>query len=138
MSDRRKLPSTGGPNSKRARHDDFGNSSSSFEEELALFNTIESESDFSQKSQSQESQDSINGSSGTHNVVAANRNKWSRPDPPKIDPSKESLIFQQLDIDNYIGEFFTIALSATTKFFNSQAWRDLVDSLLHMQTYFLM
>ncbi|XP_055374133.1 DNA polymerase delta catalytic subunit [Condylostylus longicornis] len=29
--------------------------------------------------------------------------KWSRPSPPDIDPSKDALIFQQIDIENYIG-----------------------------------
>lgn len=29
--------------------------------------------------------------------------KWSRPNPPSIDPSKDALIFQQLDLDHYVG-----------------------------------
>merc|ERR1719412_3005142 len=30
--------------------------------------------------------------------------KWKRPDPPQIDPSKEDFVFQQIDIDHYIGK----------------------------------
>ncbi|XP_069687440.1 DNA polymerase delta catalytic subunit isoform X2 [Periplaneta americana] len=29
--------------------------------------------------------------------------KWSRPDPPPLDPRQDALIFQQLDIDHYTG-----------------------------------
>ncbi|RWS07555.1 DNA polymerase delta catalytic subunit-like protein [Dinothrombium tinctorium] len=29
--------------------------------------------------------------------------KWSRPDPESIDPEKDALIFQQIDIDHYTG-----------------------------------
>ena len=30
--------------------------------------------------------------------------RWRRPDPPKLDASKDKLIFQQIDIDHYIGK----------------------------------
>ena len=29
--------------------------------------------------------------------------RWKRPELPEIDPKKDKLIFQQLDIDHYIG-----------------------------------
>lgn len=29
--------------------------------------------------------------------------KWARPNPPNIHPNVDSLVFQQIDIDNYIG-----------------------------------
>ena len=32
--------------------------------------------------------------------------KWRRPDPPKIDVTKDDLVFQQIDIDFYIGKHF--------------------------------
>ena len=32
--------------------------------------------------------------------------KWRRPDPPPIDETKDDLIFQQIDIDFYIGKHF--------------------------------
>ena len=103
MSERMKHLSEREPKSKRARYDDHMNSSSTFEEELALFETIESESDHSQFSQSQGSQDSVQNNLNANTDFMTNRSKWSRPSPPNIDPSKDSLIFQQLDIDNYVG-----------------------------------
>jgi len=30
--------------------------------------------------------------------------KWSRPDPPDFNSFTDSLIFQQIDIDHYVGE----------------------------------
>ena len=30
--------------------------------------------------------------------------RWKRPDPPQIDPSKEDFVFQQIDIDHYVGK----------------------------------
>lgn len=30
--------------------------------------------------------------------------KWSRPEPRKLDPQTDALIFQQIDIENYIGQ----------------------------------
>lgn len=30
--------------------------------------------------------------------------KWCRPPPPKFDPEKDSLIFQQIEIDHYNGK----------------------------------
>lgn len=29
--------------------------------------------------------------------------RWSRPDPPELEPNKQALIFQQIDIDHYTG-----------------------------------
>lgn len=29
--------------------------------------------------------------------------KWARPDLPPIDPNKDAVIFQQIDIDHYTG-----------------------------------
>lgn len=31
--------------------------------------------------------------------------RWLRPSPPPLDPQTEPLIFQQLEIDHYVGEF---------------------------------
>lgn len=30
--------------------------------------------------------------------------KWSRPPPPLLNPEKDALIFQQIDIDHYSGK----------------------------------
>lgn len=78
---------------------------SSFEEEMALFETIESESDQSQRSQSQDSQDSLSGSLSMNDIVLGNKRKWGRREAPVLDPTKDSLIFQQLDIEHYVGKF---------------------------------
>lgn len=32
--------------------------------------------------------------------------KWRRPDLPFLDVSKDALIFQQLDLDHYIGKMY--------------------------------
>lgn len=32
--------------------------------------------------------------------------RWRRPAPPSLDPQTEPLIFQQLEIDHYVGEFW--------------------------------
>ena len=30
--------------------------------------------------------------------------RWKRPAAPRIDPANENFVFQQIDIDNYIGK----------------------------------
>ena len=30
--------------------------------------------------------------------------KWSRPNPPSLDPSRDKLVFQQVELDHYIGQ----------------------------------
>ena len=30
--------------------------------------------------------------------------RWMRPSPPQIDPTKDNFVFQQIDIDNYVGK----------------------------------
>merc|ERR550539_2218388 len=37
-------------------------------------------------------------------IEISRRKKWQRPDPPQIDPLNEKFIFQQIDIDSYIGK----------------------------------
>ncbi|GIY06379.1 DNA polymerase delta catalytic subunit [Caerostris extrusa] len=75
--------------------DDFERSN--FEEELALMDDLEEEF----QAQSLESLDS-NGedidSQSSANI------KWTRPPFPKIEPSTDSIVFQQLDIDYYLGQ----------------------------------
>ncbi|RMX48133.1 hypothetical protein pdam_00014691, partial [Pocillopora damicornis] len=64
-----------GSSAKRSRHDE-GNPRT-FEEELALLGEV---------------------------VDKDPAHKWSRPAAPKLNPSSESLVFQQLEVDNYIGK----------------------------------
>ena len=45
--------------------------------------------------------------------------RWKRPEPAEMDPKKDKLIFQQLDIDHYIGEFiFTMSFCSIEKFYD--------------------
>lgn len=39
---------------------------------------------------------------GPENQTTSER--WSRPPPPELDPSKHNLEFQQLDVENYLGQ----------------------------------
>ena len=103
---KRKQPSSQSSSNKRARYD-AGDTDQpgGFAAELALFETIESErtSDKSQ-TDSQESQGEIVNvrvsPAGTGGSA-----KWCRPDPPQLDTAKEKFIFQQLEIDDYVGEY---------------------------------
>ena len=31
--------------------------------------------------------------------------KWTRPPPPDFDPTKDKIVFQQIDVDHYIGKY---------------------------------
>ena len=106
-ADKRGKHSFGGPASKKGRVEDFDDIPGSFEEELALFEVIESESEPSQQSQKYDSQESV---AGISDIVAQNKNRWCRPAPPTIDPSKDSLVFQQFEIENYVGEILFMVL----------------------------
>ena len=75
---KRKGSPDGSNSAKRARNDD-GNSGSKgggFEEELAAFDAV------------------------------ADKNpstKWPRPPVPNLNPSTDNIVFQQLEVDNYLG-----------------------------------
>lgn len=44
--------------------------------------------------------------------------RWKRPELPEIDPKKDKLIFQQLDIDHYIGnKYFSSYICNEKKYF---------------------
>lgn len=64
--------------------DDFG---SGFEAELAGMEIQESEAVMGEGPENQQT-----------------CQKWSRPEPPKLNPQTDALIFQQIDIENYIGQ----------------------------------
>merc|ERR1719347_1135679 len=34
----------------------------------------------------------------------ATYHKWARPEPPSLDPKVDSLVFQQVELDHYIGQ----------------------------------
>lgn len=68
-----------GPSTKRLRTADE-NDSFDFEEDLAFFESME--------------QDFPRASSGR---------RWRRPDPPLIESKSDTIVFQQIDIDHYVG-----------------------------------
>ncbi|KAG8176686.1 hypothetical protein JTE90_018415, partial [Oedothorax gibbosus] len=80
---------------KKAANDDEEFERSNFEDELAMMDDLEDEL----RVQSLESQESVG-----EDVDATSNIKWSRPTPKTIDPSTDAIVFQQLDIDCYIGQ----------------------------------
>ncbi|KFM62169.1 DNA polymerase delta catalytic subunit, partial [Stegodyphus mimosarum] len=69
---------------------------SNFEEELALMDEMEDEF----RSQSLESQEC-----SAEDIESEPSNvKWARPQSPALNPSQDPVIFQQLDLDYYVGQ----------------------------------
>ncbi len=99
-----------GNGGKRQKYDgglNLDDMPSSFEEELALFETIESESQKSEYSQeSSQGSQKMNGndSSGDGPAAVVGNSLWSRAAPPQLNPGKDKLVFQQLELDDYIGK----------------------------------
>ena len=97
MSDKRKANQGFNANSKKQKLEDH--QQNSFEEELALYDEIKKEN------QNAESQDSQNRSCLPPRRSAGNNsNKWMRPDVPDINPDTDHLIFQQMEVDHYVGK----------------------------------
>ena len=71
---KRKGSQDGSSSAKRSRHDD--GTSGGFEEELASLGEVS---------------------------IKNPQSKWPRPVVPKINASTDSIVFQQLEVDNYIG-----------------------------------
>ncbi|XP_037071398.1 DNA polymerase delta catalytic subunit-like [Pollicipes pollicipes] len=92
MMDKRKVNGTGssGP-SKRLRGDGEDFPRSTFEEEMALMESMELDEAAGDgpEVQGPESQEV--------NI------KWSRPPLPPLDPSQDAIIFQQMETDYYLG-----------------------------------
>ena len=77
---KRKGSQDGSSSAKRARNDD--GSSASFEEELASLGEVS---------------------------IRNPQSKWPRPAVPKINCSTDSIVFQQLEVDNYIGLYLFLS-----------------------------
>ena len=77
---KRKGGQDGSSSAKRARNDD--GTSASFEDELASLGEVS---------------------------IRNPQSKWPRPSVPKINCSTDSLVFQQLEVDNYIGLYFFLS-----------------------------
>ncbi len=97
MSQAKRSASNGihGPTAKKVKNEDYSDVlPSSFEEELALLESMDTE-EFEVTPTSTPST-SQQGST-------QQKRKWARPPPPNFDPSTDPLIFQQIDIDQYVG-----------------------------------
>jgi DNA polymerase delta subunit 1 len=84
-SQKRKVSFDEASSSKRSRNDDDfkGVQPSRFESELA----------------------SLQDSDATKDSTRGNpKAKWKRPPIPALDPEKDSIEFQQLDVENYVGK----------------------------------
>nr|BAJ78743.1 DNA polymerase delta catalytic subunit [Phraortes illepidus] len=98
MLTKRKGPMTGiiAPSQKNKKprvDDDEDDYPGSFEADLAYMEQLEEEA-------FQTDGCELNGE-GPETKVTSTR--WSRPSPPILDPRKDSLVFQQIDLDHYTG-----------------------------------
>lgn len=92
---RKQFPGKGGPPGvKKPRSDWDDEDPSVFEAELAMLDDVENEMKNDQESQE------IMGDGPAYEVTST---KWSRPPVPEINPAKDTIVFQQLDLDHYIG-----------------------------------
>ena len=100
MVEKRKSASDSGKQPKRTKTDnDFDDIPCSFEEELALLDSVERDSQ-SSKTDSQ----SQHAAEHKQRLTQNRTNKWRRPDAPNLDPKKDALIFQQIEVEHYTGK----------------------------------
>ncbi|XP_022082871.1 DNA polymerase delta catalytic subunit-like [Acanthaster planci] len=106
MDSKRKPPSSAGPSSKRTRID-FDDDPSTFEEELALLEQVEAE--MSQVSSAGSQQSAGSGSQTAGHIPATSKlaqhwnPKWIRPACSPPNPKKDAVVFQQIDLEHYLG-----------------------------------
>ncbi|KAF5917171.1 hypothetical protein HPG69_014104 [Diceros bicornis minor] len=102
---RRSGPGPGVP-PKRARgglwDEDEASGPSQFEEDLALMEELEAEHRL-QEQEEEELLSAVDGAADGQFSQTAIDPRWLRPSPPPLDPQTEPLIFQQLEIDHYVG-----------------------------------
>ena len=98
MSNKRKSDDGSQPGKKfKPEEEDY--TQGSFEDDLMLMAAI------SEESQSQDnSQQSLGGDHQDLSLVGSN-SSWKRPSLPNIDPTKDTIVFQQMEVDYYTGEF---------------------------------
>nr|XP_023399842.1 DNA polymerase delta catalytic subunit [Loxodonta africana] len=112
-----KRPPTPGPGvpPKRARggfwDEDDTPRPSQFEEELALLEEMEAERRLQE--QEEELQSAPEGTADGQFFPSTLDPRWGRPSPPPLDPQMEPLIFQQLEIDHYVGPARPLPLPGT-------------------------
>ncbi|XP_029945640.1 DNA polymerase delta catalytic subunit [Salarias fasciatus] len=77
---------------------EWEDSPSQFEEELLMFEELEMDAE---EMEGQAAHDVI----PVGDLFSADLNpRWPRPPAPKLDPSSDTLVFQQIDLDHYMGE----------------------------------
>ncbi|XP_072172406.1 DNA polymerase delta catalytic subunit-like [Diadema setosum] len=104
-------PKGSGSQSKRARLPDFDDHDPSvFEEELALMEQIEAEYE-SQETNGSATEITPPSSQGSSQ---SKHPKWPRPPLSPINPKKDSVIFQQIDLEHYIGSHISGMPGATS------------------------
>ncbi|KAJ8299468.1 hypothetical protein KUTeg_023528 [Tegillarca granosa] len=81
--------------SESKRFDDDDEDPSMFEAELALLDEVENEM-----------KDDIPDAFGEGPESESSNSKWSRPPVPDINPAKQKIVFQQIDVDYYTGRHF--------------------------------
>ncbi|EDV52183.1 DNA polymerase delta catalytic subunit [Drosophila erecta] len=89
MDGKRKFNGTSNGHAKKPRNPDEDDEMG-FEAELAAFEN------------SEDMDQTLLMGDGPENQTTSER--WSRPPPPELDPSKHNLEFQQLDVENYLGQ----------------------------------
>lgn len=85
-----------GPPAKKPRNDFDDDDGAGFEDDLALYDEMESE-----MKGDVDMADVVAGD-GPDNVATST--KWSRPPAPALNPKSDSVTFQQMDVDYYIGK----------------------------------
>ncbi|XP_044540698.1 DNA polymerase delta catalytic subunit-like, partial [Gracilinanus agilis] len=85
---------------------------SQFEEELALMEELEAERRL-QEQEDEELQLPPEGAPDGQLPASARDARWLRPAPPALDPGTEALVFQQLEIDHYVGSPLSSPLPGT-------------------------
>ncbi|KAM9039423.1 DNA polymerase delta catalytic subunit isoform 1-T1 [Sarcophilus harrisii] len=105
---RRPAPSAGMPGAKRPRGgggswaEEDEAPASQFEEELALMEEMEAERRL-QEQEEEELHVPPEGAAMGQLPASARDARWLRPAPPALDPETQALVFQQLEIDHYVG-----------------------------------
>lgn len=81
----------GGSQSKRPKNEDDDDYPETFEDHLAGLEDEDMDTDFCVPE-------------GEGPAIESTYARWTRPAPPALDPSKDNLCFQQVELDHYIGK----------------------------------
>ena len=87
-----------GPGQKRFRGDEENEDADDFNTQTAMMDDEDFHNIAHDVAMMEEPEEIV------EDIEISRRKKWQRPDPPQIDPSNEKFIFQQIDIDSYIGK----------------------------------